>query len=743
MKKRFTLLLFLLPFCIQTQSGAQTTFGFRYDLTPSVSIDGRMLRNPWAGGLNATQYSTVHLNGDAREDLVVYDRTTNKISTFVAVENPAGGIAWQYAPEYEAAFPRTFNWLQLVDYDMDGKKDLFVSGTGLTPLVYRNDSQNGQVKFAVKADTILAEGFSGIINLYIAPSDKPAIVDYDDDGDVDILAYDVLGNFISYFQNMSMERTKKPGLDFKRIGLCWGRFSSNQFCNDFVFGIQCGDDDGQSTFPSSGRVLHTGNTVTVIDTDGDGKKDLLLGHVSCQNISRLRSNGPNNEKAAYIGFDSLFPAQQPIILPAFPSTFWEDVDGDGVKDLLASPNVSFNEGQLMDFRASGWYYKNQGTNQLPDFRLVQKDFLQNDMLDLGESAAPALADLDGDGDVDLLVGYSGERIGTSYRAGLWYFENKGTPAKPAFERTNADYLGIRQSLALSDVVPAFTDVDGNGSLDLVLTGVSQKGVEIRVLFNQAGPGAAARYDLAQAQLWPTPDFVGPGDLPTITDVDRDGRPDLLIGKAEGTIQYYRNTGTPTSPSLQLQNQQFGGFKIDTETRARSLVLSDLNGDRINELVAATNSGQVRIYRMPDRPDQPLTLLDSLPGIGLPGTGLRAALADLDGDQLPDLMLGSLAGGIRYLKNSSQKQVVTALPGEEITQPWAYPNPTNRYLTVRTPYDGRIELVSMSGQLVRPSQAVWSSTETIVDLGTLPDGMYFLRLQAENRPVRVQKIVVWK
>jgi len=742
MKKRFTLLLCLLPFCIQAQSGAPSGFGFRYNLTPSVSIDGRILPNPWVGGLNATQYSTVRMNGDTREDLVVFDRTTNKISTFIAGENPAGGITWQYAPEYEAVFPLTDNWLQLVDYDMDGRKDLFVSGRGQI-FVFRNEFQNGRLAFAAKADTVLAEGFSSVLPLYVSNSDIPALTDYDDDGDIDVLAYDVPGSFISYFRNMSMERRQKPGLEFKRIGLCWGRFSSNQFCNDFTFGLQCEGETGQDVPVNGARVMHTGNTLTILDTDGDGKKDLLLGHVSCQNITRLRSGGPNNESAAYVGFDSLFPAQNPVIFPAFPATFWEDVDGDGIKDLLASPNVSFNEGQLMDFRASGWFYKNQGTNQLPDFRLVQKDFLQHEMLDLGENAAPALADLDGDGDADLLVGYSGERVGTTYRAGLWYFENKGTPAKPAFERTSTDYLGLRQSLVLSDVVPAFTDVDGNGSLDLVLTGTGIRTLEIRVLFNQAGPGAAARYDLGSAVTWPTPEGVGPGDLPTVADVDRDGRPDLLIGKSEGTIQYYRNTGTPTSPALQLQNQQFGGFRIDTEIRARSLVLADLNGDRINELVAATHNGQVRIYRMPERADQPLTLLDSLPGIGLPGTGLRAALADLDGDQLPDLMLGSLAGGVRYLKNTSQKQVVTALPGEEITQPWAYPNPTNRYLTVRVPYDGRIELVSMSGQLVRPSQAIRSSTETIVDLGTLPDGMYFLRLQTENRPTRVQKIVVWK
>ena len=105
------------------------------------------------------------------------------------------------------------------------------------------------------------------------------------------------------------------------------------------------------------RPLHSGNPVTVLDTDGDGNKDLLFGFVSCSNLARIRNAGPNTGNARFTAFDSLFPARNPIVFPAFPAAFWEDVDGDGVKDLLASPNVNFNENQAFDFRASGWFYK--------------------------------------------------------------------------------------------------------------------------------------------------------------------------------------------------------------------------------------------------------------------------------------------------------------------------------------------------------------------------------------------------
>lgn len=755
MKKLFTLGLLLSPWFALAQSNG--AFSFRYDQRPTVSVNNRALLNPWAGGLNATQYGTLRLNTDNRDDLVVFDRTTGKISTFVAVDN-GSGIAWQYAPDYEAAFPTIYGWMLLVDYDNDGLEDLFTYGAGSGVRVMRNVSQNGQVAFRLVADPLMTQGYSGVQPVYVASTDFPAILDYDDDGDVDILTFDPTGDQVAYQQNISVERTgKRDGLEFKRTsGLCWGYFKKN-FCNDFAFGLDCGGSieaigpglvEPKPGASPNGRPLHSGNTLTVVDTDGDGNKDLLFGFVTCSNLARLRGAGPNGSNARFVGFDSLFPAAKPVVFPAFPAVFWEDVDGDGQKDLLASPNVDYNDGRVYDFRASGWLYKNAGTNRKPDFRYVQADFLQSDMIDLGENATPTLADLDNDGDVDLLVGFSGVRSGLDYKAGLWHFENRGTTQNPAFVLVTTDYLDIRQTITLSNVIPQLVDLDGNGSIDLLLTGTGPRNLEMRALLNAAPKGVAVRFELNQATTWPVPGTMEIGDRPHVTDVDRDGFLDLLVGKNNGTISYFRNVGSATNPTFQLQNQAFGGLTADLlQNRARSIVVADLNGDRKTELISASDNGQVRVYQFPDRPDQPLTLLDSLPVLGLPGAGLTAAVADLDGDQLPDLMLGSRAGGLRYLRNTSQKVVITGTV-EEPTSPWVFPNPTDRYLTVRPPYNGRIDLLSLAGQPVLPARAVRAGDETIIDLGQLPDGTYLLRLMAENqnagtRPALVQKVVVWR
>ena len=96
----------------------------------------------FAGGINSGQYSTIDLNMDNVPDLVVFDRSGNKISTFLNVGS-AGQVKYKYAPEYVNAFPEISNWMLLRDYNCDGKQDIFASSSGGIQ-VYKNTSSGGK-----------------------------------------------------------------------------------------------------------------------------------------------------------------------------------------------------------------------------------------------------------------------------------------------------------------------------------------------------------------------------------------------------------------------------------------------------------------------------------------------------------------------------------------------------------------------------------------------------------------------
>jgi len=73
-------------------------------------------------------------------------------------------------------------------------------------------------------------------------------------------------------------------------------------------------------------------------------------------------------------------------------------------------------------------------------------------------AAPALADLDNDDDLDLIVGEN--------KGKLFYFENKGSARRPEFDQAGDTSLfsgGIATGAADLDYIPALADLDGDGS----------------------------------------------------------------------------------------------------------------------------------------------------------------------------------------------------------------------------------------------------------------------------------------
>ena len=744
-KKSFLNFIFLI--LLNNQRSYAQDFTFKFDNSLKIIQNKQTLPNAFAGGLNAPQFSTCKLDDDGIEDLVVFDRTAQKLYTFLAQKDNLGKYFWQYSPQYENAFPKVQNWILLRDYNRDGKKDIFTS-TPSGIKVYQNTSITN-VSFKLVADPLFSTGYSGKLNLYLNSTDIPSITDIDNDGDDDIVVFDASGNFILYHKNFSMENYKNANvLEFRRVGDCWGGMLKEHF-DDISFSQPCGENPQplENPFPnkSSAKVLHSGNSLLLIDLNGDGLKDMLYGHVTQNRVAALMNVGTANQSKFNKG-NYNYPDNYPVNFSIFPAIYYEDLDFDGIRDMITSPNGSDNALQTVDYQNSVWFYKNKGKDDKPDFSFVQKNMLQNTMVDLGENSAPVFADIDGDGDQDMLVGNAGIRGETGYRASIYLFDNKGNNT---FELTNSDFLSINKNLQLFDIKPVVTDLNGDGVDDFGFLSNSFTGVNIRYFPNTAQKGKAFNLKLSEGITLPKIEFLSNGDSPLFYDLNKDGLKDLLLGKGNGELEFHKNTGSAKSPVYVLENGGLGGIIPDYTVGGVSLASADLNGDGKEELIIGSRNGYLKVYKnfIEQNPNKFMAdstnIFDDFNGKNAfiqMGGGLNVAVTDLNNDQIPDLMIGTNTGGLKWLKNTS-KFIITAT--EESLDFVVFPNPTNRYLYVKNPSIGDYELFDIFGRRILSQRNTQNTQEISFDLSSQNDGIYFLKISVDGILKKTEKVILKK
>lgn len=679
---------------------------------------------PWGGGLNAAQYSKADLNGDGTEELIIYDRSA-KIYLIFKAENQ------KYVPANELCVllpPIPDGWVLFVDYDGDGKKDIFSNGDrGI--IVFKNIGQSGQpVQWKKMADPLLTTGFSGKINLIANAADVPAVTDIDSDGDIDILVYNfAIGGYIRYNKNLSMELYgHADSLEYEINTRSWGEFEECD-CNFFAFsGETCAELSG-------GRVMHPGGkALLAFDADGDGDKDLLVGHEQCIELYFYENMG-DKDSAYMVDFSNIFPeATTPANFHVFPAGYFEDLDFDGIKDLIVTPSFEENYDFKIDFAHSNWFYKNTGTNENPTFSFQQNNFLQNEGLDFGENSVPAFIDLNADGKTDLLVAANGYWNGDNFSGYVVQVSNDGSPQNPSFVIANYDYLQL-SSLDLINPMVSFADFDGDGSVDMNYTGTVPQTFKLESWFflNNAAPGAPAVFNFNSRTLLTLPGTAGPGDSPAFTDVDGDNHIDMLLGKRNGALEYYRNT---SDNSFELVDGAFLGIERDFSQQRLNLVASvaDVDMDGRQDLIVTDATGEGRIYfefkELPANNEFiELAYQSSVSGnyekIKFDARAWVSA-ADLYGLGSQSFIAGGIRGGLQFFKNNE-----TGSGGNDTNvEVKLYPNPVFDFqnLSIKANRDVTVELISVLGQKLREPFTVRKYNTALLDVSHLVNGPYILR-----------------
>ncbi|QCR23747.1 T9SS type A sorting domain-containing protein [Pontibacter sp. SGAir0037] len=746
MKHLFTLLFW---FCTASLSVAQNSLQFRQRLDIPLTLAASNIPMPWSGGLSTPQFSAIDLNKDGREDLFVFDRMQGKVFTYLAVQQQ-GEWRYQYAPEYEALFPGDLEyWVLLRDYNCDGLKDIFTNGLGGIRAYKQTIGENGQIAFVLDNPELTYAGSTGReINMLMLSDDIPAIVDMDGDGDLDVLITEFSrGTVLEYYRNVQVEEGLSCGtLKFVKESEQWGGIyeCENQNCNNFMFHVEC-----RVAAPLHSG--HDGSSLLTIDLNGNGVKDLLIGSVECDNLVMMENKG--SKTVAYMdSFEPLFPLNtSPAQLNLFPAAYYEDVTFDGIPDLIVASNSSNNTENKVELQRSVLLYKNNRTADHPDFVYEQNNFLQKEMLDLGDGAYPAFADLDGDGKLDMLIGNRSSYRNGGYTGSLAYLRNVGTASEPAFTLISDNYLGLAGQ-GFVDIKPAFADINGNGAADLVLT-VSDKqtgATQIIYISNTGEPGQ--EWQLDWANRWPLL-AVTPGDSPCFADVDGDGDLDMLIGKTLGFLEFHRNTGSISNPVFVKERDDLGGISYNVFRYSLYPAIADLNGNGTPDLVTVDNSGAIRVYTDFTKDLNALfeaqtnLLENNLTKQVQPtklGKNLGIAIGALGDEGKLFAAIGTQGGGLYLLEQTAGGD---NNPGaaEEAFHLLVYPNPADvtraeETFRVQATVDVAVEVYDAVGKKVYSSGSRLQKVHSL-KLPQVRSGVYFLRATSQEGKHQVRKVVL--
>ena len=275
-----------------------------------------------------------------------------------------------------------------------------------------------------------------------------------------------------------------------------------------------------------------------------------------------------------------------------------------------------------------------------------------DQIDIGNFSTPSFADLDKDGDLDLALGNADGTVK--------FYENIGSPGLPSF----IEQTGTKNPFKSIDIgnnsTPTFVDIDKDGDLDIII-GNSAGTISY---YENITDSTGIKFGLRTSTNNPFNGIdVGDNSTPTFADLDKDGDLDAVIGTADGTIKYYKNTGIPSKPTFTAQTGTSNPFNnIDIgDNSTPNIIDADNDGDF--DLFIGRKDGTISFYRNTGNASTPIFTLDSA---NSPSNTWKVqansapVFADVNNDGDLDAVIGAADGKLQY---KEQLQAVVIPEGQ--------------------------------------------------------------------------------
>ena len=521
-------------------------FTFHDNLIP-MTFNGETLDIPFLGGFNRPKIQWVDWDNDGDIDIFILDAG----GYLRYLENQGNSTS----PDFHlitTTFQNIYcgGWFYIADFDFDGDRDL----------IAQNDDNSNHISYFKNAggNLFFIEVLSSISGEYVTSSSvmTPTFSDIDNDGDLDFFTGNMTGT-LTHYENTGME---------VEGGMPQFEFITDSWQDIYIVGGMRTDD------------RHGASAITFIDLDGDGDLDLSWGDYFQQSLYIIWNSG-TPESPEMNEVTTQYPSNDPIISAGQNMPTFADLDGDGDDDLFVTVLSGAYGNQLVN---NFYYYKNNGSNSAPNFVYQTNNYFST--LDIFSNSSPDLVDIDGDGDLDLFVANQYDLSETPWVGKIHFFRNTGSESNPQFEEETTSLLNENMGQMLSpefgdldgdgdmdllvgdfngfiqyfenissgnnltfsfienvgnidlsgNSVPTLGDMDGDGDLDLL---IGQLNGSLMFYRNE---GSNSQFNF---QIDTFDDIqVDNNSAPELVDVNGDDDLDLILGSAGEGILFFQNMG---------------------------------------------------------------------------------------------------------------------------------------------------------------------------------------------------------